>query len=181
MLDDVYSTLSDRLKDDDLGFVLKGYGLIPNPALQNLIGVYTPEVIQEILEENPEIVERWLRKLDREYHKEKEMCEDNDSAACFNLPFYEEFERQFKSWQNGGMVTIRLPGKKSISLSRKPLFSVARKPLQHVCERCLASFEEISKLEEHYERVHNPAKDNLRYVIEKPDFPDKELQDPVWW
>lgn len=153
--------MSEALKDDRLGLTLRGYDLVPNAALETVIAIYTPEIVRTILDENPEIVEKWLRKLDSEYRERRERCEfENDTVACFNLSFYEEFEKHYKSWQNGGMIAIRLPGKRIINVSKMPLFSVAtadaNTPSPHVCEKCLAVFADIAKLEEHYELIHKP-------------------------
>jgi hypothetical protein len=180
--------MSEALKDESLGLMLKGYDLVPNPALETVIAVYTLEVVQTILDENPEIVEKWLRKLDREYRERRERCElENDAVACFNLSFYEEFEKRFKSWQDGGMISIRLPRNKIINVSKMPLFSVAKAdasaPSLHVCEKCLAVFGEIAKLEEHYKLIHKSITGKAEeYVIEaKSDADNYYSKNPVWW
>ena len=119
--------MSEMLKDDSLGLVLRGYELIPNASLATKIAVYTPEVIERILTEHPKIIDKWLQKLHREYIKNKKICDfENDPTACFNLGVYEEFEKNLNSWEEGGFIKIVLPAKKSIRVSKSPIFSLAK-------------------------------------------------------
>jgi hypothetical protein len=180
--------LSEALKDDRLGLTLRGYDLVPNTALETVIAVYTPQVVETILKESPEIVEKWLKELDSEYRKRRERCEfENDAVACFNLSFYEEFEKHYKSWHDGGMISIRLPHNMVVNVSKMPLFSVAvadsSAPSPHACERCLAVFADISRLEEHYERIHKPETGKAqKYVIEaRSDADEHYSKNPMWW
>lgn len=179
--------MSETLKDDRLGLLLKGYSLIPNAALETVIAVYTHEVVETILKENPEIVEKWLLKLENEYRERKERCEfENDPVACFNLSFYEEFEKHFKSWQDGGMIAIKLPQNRVINISKRPLFAVtvapSSTPSLHMCEKCLATFADIVKLEEHYELIHKRLSGNTGYAIKVSSEADEQYsKNPVWW
>jgi hypothetical protein len=119
--------MSEMLKDDSLGLVLRGYDLVPNASLATKIAVYTPEVVQTILTEHPEIIDHWLQKLHREYINNKKTCDfENDPTACFNLGMYEEFEKNLKSWEEGGIIKIMLPVKKAIRVSKSPIFSLAK-------------------------------------------------------
>ena len=117
--------MSEILKDESLGLVLRGYDLVPNSLLATKIGVYTPEIIENILTQHPEIIDRWLQKLHIEYIKNKKNCNfENDPTACYNLGVYEEFERDLKSWEEGGLLKIILPRNKAIRISKHPIFSL---------------------------------------------------------
>src|SRR5919201_4640384 len=103
--------MANAFEDNSLGLRLKGYSLAANSALETKIAIYTPEIVQSILSEHPEIVDRWLQKLHSEYISKKKSCDfENDPVACFSLSVYEEFEKNFKSWEDGGLVTITMPG-----------------------------------------------------------------------
>ncbi len=107
-----------------LGLKLKGYGLVPNDALETKIAIYTPEIVQSILSEHPEILDRRLQNLHTEYISKKKLCDfENDPVACFTLSVYEEFEKHFKSWQDGGIIAITLPQDRAIRISKRPLIS----------------------------------------------------------
>jgi hypothetical protein len=117
--------MSEVLKDESLGLVLRGYNLVPNSLLATKIGVYTPEIIESILTQHPEIVDHWLQKLHIEYIKNKKNCNfENDATACYNLGVYEEFEKDLKSWEEGGLLKITLPRNKAIRISKYPIFSL---------------------------------------------------------
>ncbi|MEO9363211.1 MAG: hypothetical protein ABI348_04850 [Nitrososphaera sp.] len=95
--------MSTAFDDSRLGLVLKGYDLVPNAALETMIAVYTLEVAQTVLDEHPKIVDAWLEKVHKEYLEKMRSCEfEQDPVACFNVSLYEEFEKNFKSWQDGG-------------------------------------------------------------------------------
>jgi hypothetical protein len=114
------------LEERSLGIKLKGYKIVPNDALETKIAIYTPEVVESILTEHPEIFERWLQTLHEEYISKKKSCDfENDPVACFTLGVYEEFEKHFKSWEDGGLVTIDLPRDRAIRISKNPLISIA--------------------------------------------------------
>ncbi len=179
--------MSEALKDKRLGLVLKGYDVVPNAALETVIAVYTPDVIQTALHGNPEIMDGWLKKLDREYAEKKKSCElENDPLACYTVSFYEQFEKHFKSWQDGGIIAVKLPQNRTINLSKKPLFSVAvtdsDKPSRHVCEKCLAVFADIKELEKHYEQMHASSRTEKtkEYVIKTESNIDGYAKNPIW-
>ena len=113
------------LNDESLALVLRGYDLVPNGTLSTKIAVYTPEIMETILTQHPEIIDRWLQKLHKEYINNKKICDfDNEPTACFNLGVYEEFEKNLKSWEEGGLIKIMLPGNKAIRISKRPIFSL---------------------------------------------------------
>ncbi len=55
--------MSHIFEDKSLGLSLRGYCVVPNSALETKIAIYTPEIVQSILLEHPEIVDRWLKEL----------------------------------------------------------------------------------------------------------------------
>lgn len=116
--------MANAFEDESLGLKLKGYSLVPNDALETKIAIYTPEIVQSILSEHPEILDRWLQSLHTEYISKKKLCDfENDPVACFTLSVYEEFEKHFKSWQDGGIIAITLPQDRAIRISKRPLIS----------------------------------------------------------
>jgi len=63
--------------------------------------------------------------LHEQYIDNKKSCDfDNDPTACFNVGVYEEFERNLKSWEEGGFIKIVLPGNKVIRISKSPIFQL---------------------------------------------------------
>jgi hypothetical protein len=115
----------EMLKDESLALILRGYDLVPNSLLATKIAVYTPEIMETILTQHVEIVDRWLQKLHEQYIDNKKTCDfDNDPTACFNIGVYEEFERNLKSWEEGGFIKIVLPGNKVIRISKNPIFQL---------------------------------------------------------
>jgi len=152
--------MANAFEDEALGLKLKGYVLTANTALETKIAIYTPEIVQSILSENPEIVDRWLLNLHREYISKKKLCDfENDPVACFTLSPYEEFEKHFKSWQDGGIISITLPNDRVIRISKNPLISVSAdsKTSYLVCDKCLAAFTDLDEFEKH-RRQENEAK-----------------------
>ncbi|HEY3094285.1 MAG TPA: hypothetical protein VGJ42_00845 [Nitrososphaera sp.] len=167
-------------EDKWLGLKLKGYVLVPNSALETKIAIYTPEIVQSILSEHPEIIDRWLQNLHSEYISKKKLCDfENDPVACFTLSVYEEFERHFKSWQDGGLIAITLPHDRVIRISKKPLISVTvdSKASYLVCSKCQASFMDLDEFEKHC-RQENEAKPVEIKEAEKSDYMPP---DPLWW
>lgn len=147
--------MSQAFEDKSLGLKLKGYSIIPNDALETKIAIYTPEIVQSILSEHPEIVDNWLLNIHEEYIAKKKLCEfDNDPVACFNLSLYEEFEKHLKSWNDGGMITISLPEDKAIRVSKKPLISFTRLSAAEICDVCKLSFGSVKELVKHYKEEH---------------------------
>jgi hypothetical protein len=176
--------MANAFEDNSLGLRLKGYSLIPNDALETKIAIYTSEIVQSILSEHPEIIDRWLQKLHNEYINNKRSCDfENDPVACFNLPAYEEFERHFKSWEEGGMIAIVLPYGKAIRVSKKPLISMVNEKAGYlVCSKCLASFADLSEFESHY-RQENNSNNNVK-PVEKKGKPEEYRDIPlnrIWW
>ena len=116
--------MTNAFEDKSLGLKLKGYGLVPNDALETKIAIYTPEIVQSILSEHTQIIDGWLQSLHTEYISAKKLCDfENDPVACFTLSVYEEFEKHFKSWQDGGIIAINLPQGRVIRISKRPLIS----------------------------------------------------------
>ncbi len=172
--------MSSVLEDESLGLRLKGYVLVPNMVLETKIAVYTPEIVQSILSEHPEVVDRWLQKLHSEYISKKKSCDfENDPVACFSLSVYEEFEKHFKSWQDGGIISITLPKGMIIAVSKQPLVSIITdsKAGYLVCSKCKASFTDLDEFEKHCRQENEPkpakAKQPTRY--------DEIPPNPIWW
>ncbi len=141
-------------EDKSLGLKLKGYLIVPNDALENKIAIYTMRIAQDILSNNPDLVDGWLRKIHEEYMSKRRACDfENDPVACFNLSAYEEFEKHLKSWEDGGMIAITLPGNRTIRVSRKPLFSVSKRPAES-CEICRMTFATVKELVKHHREKH---------------------------
>jgi hypothetical protein len=156
--------------DESLGLRLKGYSLAANSALETKIGIYTLEIVQSILSEHPEIVDRWLQKLHSEYINKKKSCDfDNDPIACFTLSDYEQFEKHFDSWQDGGTIAINLPKDRVIWVSKKPLFSVATdsKTSSLVCSKCHTSFTDLEEFEKHRRQELEAKPIEKKIVVEE--------------
>lgn len=172
--------MTNAFEDELLGLKLKGYGLVPNGALETKIAIYTPEIVQSILSEHPEIIDRWLQNLYSEYISKKKSCDfDNDPVACFTLSAYEEFEKHFKSWQDGGIITIVLPRDIVIRVSKKPLISIMTdsKTSYLVCSKCFASFTDPDEFEKHC-RKENEAKPMEIKSQKKNDYYPPSS---IWW
>lgn len=172
--------MTGPFEDGSLGLKLKGYDLVPNDALETKIAIYTSEIVQSILSEQPDIVDRWLQDLHSEYISKKKSCDfENDPVACFTLSAYEEFEKHFKSWQDGGIIAITLPQDRVIRISKKPLVSIAAgsKTSYLVCNKCLASFADLDEFERHC-RQENEAKPMEKKSLEKRD---DVPPNPIWW
>jgi hypothetical protein len=98
------------LEDESLGLMLKDYRIVANSALMTKIAVYTPYVIETILSEHHEVLDKWLKKLHNEFVSSKKSCElEHDPVACFNISIYEEAEKRYNTWKDGGLVVIDLP------------------------------------------------------------------------
>ena len=72
--------MSEDLKDSSLGLVVKGYDIIPNKPLLYRIGLYSADVVESILNANPEIVDLWFQKLQEEYSTLKKHCDLNQKS-----------------------------------------------------------------------------------------------------
>ncbi|MGI0037836.1 MAG: hypothetical protein ACRD99_05720, partial [Nitrososphaera sp.] len=117
--------MASAFEDDALGLKLKGYSIVPNEFLETKIGIYTPEIVESILTEHPEVVDKWLGALHAEYVSKKKACDfENDPVACFTLSAYEIYEKSFKSWEDGGLIAITLPRGRVIRISKKPLITM---------------------------------------------------------
>ncbi|HEX7032652.1 MAG TPA: hypothetical protein VF172_06600 [Nitrososphaera sp.] len=173
--------MTSIFEDDSLGLKLKGYTLVPNDMLETKIAVYTPEIVQSILSEHPEIVDRWLQKLHREYISMKKSCDfEDDPVACFSLSVYESFERHFKSWEDGGIISITLPLDRVIRVSKKPLVSIVAGSRTSflVCSKCMASFTDLDEFEKHCRQEKNEAKPTVpKQQPRHDDIPPN----PIWW
>ena len=111
--------MSQDLRDPSNGLVLKGYDIIPNKPLLYRIALYSADIVETILNTNPEIVKLWLDKLQDEYSEIKKRCDlEQDPSACFNLGFYEEFEKNLANYENGGSLKISITKNKSIWISK---------------------------------------------------------------
>lgn len=156
--------MSHVFEDRALGLKLKGYVIVPNDALETTIAVHTIDITKSILAEHPEVVDAWLEKLHREYVDGKKSCDfGGDPVACFNLSLYEEFEKHYNSWNDGGLVAISLPGNRTIRLSKRPLFSISH-TYAETCDVCKLSFGLAKEMVKHYKERH-PA------MIEKVTIP----------
>jgi hypothetical protein len=172
--------MTNAFEDESLGLKLKGYRLVPNDGLETKIAVYTIEIVQSILSENPQIIDRWLQKLHGEYISKKRSCDlENDPVACFNLSAYEEFERHFRSWEDGGIIAIGLPNEKVIRVSKKPLISMVNEKAGHlVCSKCLAAFTDLTEFERHYRQENEVKPQEKKDKLEK----NKDVPlNPIWW
>lgn len=174
--------MTNILEDDALGLKLRGYTLVPNDMLETKIAVYTSEIVQSILSEHPEIVDRWLQKLHREYISMKKSCDfENDPVACFSLSVYEAFERHFKSWQDGGIISIVLPSDRTIRVSKKPLVSIVTgsRTSYLVCSKCMASFTDLDEFERH---CRQEEENKAKPAIQKQRLRHDEIPpNPIWW
>jgi hypothetical protein len=142
--------MSSAFEDSSLGLKLKGYSIVPNDALETKIAIYTPEIVESILLEHPSLVDRWLQKLHAEYIRNKKSCDfENDPVACFTLSVYEQFEKHFKSWQDGGLIAISLPRGRVVRVTQRPLVSIVTNSSYLVCEKCAASFTSLEEYEKH--------------------------------
>lgn len=172
--------MTNAFEDGSLGLKLKGYSLVPNDALETKIAIYTPEIVQSILSEHPEIIDRWLQGLHAEYISKKKLCDfENDPVACFTLSVYEEFEKHFKSWQDGGIIAITLPQDRVIRISKRPLISVVTdsKVSYLVCNKCLASFKDLDEFEKHCKQENELKPANANNQGKQEDI----APNPIWW
>lgn len=167
--------MSSAFEDDSLGLKLNGYSIVPNEFLETKIGIYTPEIVESILREHPEIVDGWLKKLHREYISKKKQCDfENDPVACFTLSAYEQYEKSFRSWDDGGLIAITLPRGKVIRISKRPLISVVTSAGNLICSKCLATFSNLPELERHYREEEEAEKKQAKPY-------DVEIPNPIGW
>lgn len=173
--------MSNVFDDESLGLELMGYSLAPNSMLETKIAIYTPEIVESILLAHPDIVDRWLQKLHREYIGKKKSCDfDNDPVACFTLSAYEEFEKHFKSWQDGGIMAITIPHGRVIRITKNPLVSIMTESNASylVCSNCKVSFTDIKEFEKHRRQESGPEIAKLK--VNESGY-DKTVPNPIWW
>jgi hypothetical protein len=176
--------MTNIFEDESLGLKLRGYNIVPNSALETKIAIYTSEIVQSILLEHPDIVDSWLQKLHDEYIHKKKLCDfENDPVACFTLSVYEQFEKHFKSWEDGGLITINMPTGNVIRVSKKPLVSIVEATANSgtgyfVCNKCLASFTNIDEFAMHCKQ-ENEAKPVQKNA--KKESVDNTPPNPIWW
>jgi hypothetical protein len=169
--------MSSAFEDKSLGLKLKGYAIVPNDFLETKIGIYTPEIVESILTEHPEIVDRWLERLHAEYISKKKQCDfENDPVACFNLSAYEQFEKNYRSWSDGGLIAITLPRERVIRVSKNPLISVTEGTQQYICTKCMAAFATAAELESHRKQEEQEIK-----VAAKKPKSYEATPNPIWW
>lgn len=171
--------MASAFEDDALGLKLKGYSIVPNEFLETKIGIYTPEIVETILMEHPEVMDGWLEKLHAEYVSKKRQCDfDNDPVACFTLSAYEIYEKSFKSWADGGLIAITLPRGRVIRVSKKPLITMAAGTENLMCVKCLATFTSHDE----YERHCKEEGEMKVQVVQKPaQYYDYHVPNPIWW
>jgi hypothetical protein len=183
-------------KDSTLGLATRGYKLVPNDALLARISIYTPEIVEAVLSEHPEIVGSWLEKLHDKYSSLKRSCEfENDPAACFNLLPLKQFEKHFQSWQDDGIITISLPRGRAIRIkhTRRKQKEVASPSVladqaavnpHFVCGTCSAAFVDSEQYSRH--RMHEAEMEKKKALSQsaeekksagKQDIPPN----PIWW
>ena len=171
--------MASAFEEDSLGLKLKGYAIVPDEFLETKIGIYTPEIVESILTEHPEIVDKWLKRLHTEYISKKKQCDfENDPVACFTLSAYEQYDKNFKSWDEGGLIAITLPRGRIIRVSKKPLITIAAGSGGLSCSKCMSTFTDVAKFEKHCmeeEEMKIPAKKKTVNAYERA------APNPIWW
>ena len=186
--------MSVSFEDESLGLMVRGPKLIPNNGLYTKIAVYTPEITQAILSEHPEIVGKWLERLHKQYVDSKRSCEtENDPTACFNISLYEEFERHYATWQDGGLITIELPDGTAIGIrnnkyvltsqatgTSKPGHDISlESSSSYTCTKCFAVFKNLDEFEKHLKQEKD-VKPTDRGKGDR-DKNKKIPPNPIWW
>ncbi len=178
----------ERLNDASLGLVRRGNLLIPNEYFQTLISVYTPQIVEAVLNEHTEVVQNWLDKLHSEYITAKRSCStENDPIACYSLPTYDEFERQYASWQDGGLIEISLPEGSAIWVRNTPTSNIASPTptenvgpdsMPYVCKKCGTAFKTWEELDAHIKKEKEAKPIERKYSLPSRDgIPPN----PIWW
>ncbi|NOJ29825.1 MAG: hypothetical protein DA328_06630 [Nitrososphaeraceae archaeon] len=113
----------ENLRDKGIGLEIRNdIDLIPNKSLSTLIGMYSKDVVSDILEENPSIVDGWLAKLHKDFILKKSACEiQNDTTACFDMKGFEVFERNYNGWINGGYIKIMIDKNNPLWVCKNPV------------------------------------------------------------
>jgi hypothetical protein len=170
--------MASAFEDNALGLKLRGYSIVPNELLETKIAIYTPEIVESILMEHPEVVDGWLKKLHAEYVRQKKQCDlENDAVACFTLPVYEHYEKNFRSWDEGGLIAISLPTGKVIRVSKNPLITVVTGAGNLVCRKCMATFATVEELEKHTKQEEQALTQEKRVIVKVKET----APNPIWW
>ena len=171
--------MASAFEDDALGLRLKGYAIVPTEFLETKIAIYTPEIMQSVLMEHPEVVDKWLNALHAEYISKKRQCDfDNDPVACFTLSAYETYEKSFKSWEDGGLIAITLPRNRVIRVSKKPLITMAAGAGNLMCVKCLATFSTLDEYEKHCKEEEEMKVQVKKRPAQSYDY---HVPNPIWW
>jgi hypothetical protein len=184
------------LDDSSCELEIIGYKLVPNNALLIKIAVYTPEIVEAILSDHPEIVDTWLSKLHEKYLTLKKSCEfDSNPVACFNIPPLEQFETHFQLWQDGGIITISIERDKVIRIRNEKreekkiptggsLDTNESQNLRFTCGICSSTFSDSEEYYRHRLREIEIVKNRQN----KPDTAEMEFSrdkdippNPIWW
>ena len=184
------------LDDSSCELDIIGYKLVPNNALSIKIAVYTPEIVEAILSDHPEIVDTWLSKLHEKYLTLKKSCEfDSNPVACFNIPPLEQFEKHFQLWQDGGIITISIEGGKVIRIRNEKreekkiptggsFVTNESQNLRFTCGMCSSTFSNSEEYYRHRLREIEIVKNRQN----KPDTAEMEFSrdkdippNPIWW
>jgi hypothetical protein len=186
--------MSASFEDESLGLMVRGPKIVPNSALHTKIAVYTPEIAEAILSEHPEIISKWLDRLHRQYVDAKRACEaENDPAACFNISLYEEFERHYAAWQDGGLVAIELADGAAVRVRNvKSGLSIAAGTSKagqttssgsssFVCHSCLAVFDTLEQLEKHLKQEREAKRPDTARESDNVERGKKVSLNSPWW
>ena len=185
--------MSASFEDGSLGLVVRGSRLIPNNALFTKIAVYTPEITQAILSEHPELVGKWLERLHKQYVDSKRSCETEDNpTACFNISLYDEFERHYATWQDGGLITIELSEGTAIRIrnnkyaltsqaigTSKPGSDIGESS-SYTCTKCFAVFKNLDEFEKHLKQEKD-VKPMDKGRSDRDESRKKIPPNPIWW
>lgn len=178
--------------DSSCELVIRGYKLVPNDALSTKIAVYLPEAVAAILSDHPEIVDSWLNRLHEKYLTLKKSCEfDGNPVACFNMPPFQQFEKHFQSWREGGVIAISVEsgsefrirnekrGEKTSTIAR----AGKRADLRFMCSKCSTAFADSEEYAKHLMREIDVAKDkHRRSMTQENDAVEEDIPpNPIWW
>jgi hypothetical protein len=184
------------LDDSACELEIMGYKLVPNNALLIKIAVYTPEIVEAILSDHPEIVDTWLSRLHEKYLTLKKSCEfDSNPVACFNIPPLEQFETHFQLWQDGGIITISIERDKVIRIRNEKreekktrtgtsLDTNESQNLRFTCGICSSTFSDSEEYYRHRLREIEIVK-NRQNQLDSAEMEFSREKDippnPIWW
>jgi hypothetical protein len=191
----LYITITSApFEDESLGLMVRGPKIVPNSALHTKIAIYTPEIAEAILSEHSEIISKWLERLHKQYVDAKRACEaENDPAACFNISLYDEFERHYAAWQDGGLVAIELPdgtavrvrnvksGLSTLAAGTSKAGQATSSKSSFVCHRCLAVFETLDQLEKHLKQEKEAKQQDTAKGTDVVERGKKVSLNSPWW